>query len=329
MILVHDCLIIGSGIAGLLAAQALQNAGQRVVVLDKARRIGGRMATRRIENGVFDYGVQFFTVREPRFKAFVDHWLAEGLVREWASGFVNSAGELQQDGHPRYCGTQGMATIPKHLAQSVDVRLNRRVVAISAADECWAVEVEREETFHCRALILTPPVPQCFQLLDAGNYVLPQAERDALAAIKYQSCLAVMALLDAPGNVPEPGGVQLDGELIGWIGDNHRKGISPAYALTILGAPDFSREHISRDRAAAAEMLLEAAAPYIGDAKVILRQQHRWFYNEAVEMYPAPCLPIPGALPLVFAGDTFTGPRVEGAALSGLAAADYLLTVSH
>ena len=313
----------------MLAAQALQNAGQRVVVLDKARRIGGRMATRRIENGVFDFGVQYFTVREPRFKAFVDNWLAEGLVREWANGFVNSAGELQQDGQPHYCGTQGMATVPKHLANSVDVRLNRRVVAISATDECWAVEVESEETFHCRALILTPPVPQCFKILDAGNYQLPQTERNTLAAIKYQCCLAVLALLDAPGNVPEPGGVALDGEPISWIGDNHRKGISPAYALTILGAPDFSREHISGDRAAASKLLLETAAPYIGDANVILHQQHRWFYNEAVEMYPAPCLPMPGALPLVFAGDTFTGPRVEGAALSGLAAADYLLKDNH
>jgi hypothetical protein len=41
-------------------------------------------------------------------------------------------------------------------------------------------------------------------------------------------------------------------------------------------------------------------------------------------MYPEKFLEIPTGLPLYFAGDAFGGPRVEGAALSGMALASHL-----
>ena len=76
-----SCLVIGAGIAGLIAARALRAAGHRVLVLDKGRGVGGRMATRRIEGGVFDHGAQFVTVRDPRFQQIVEGWQAKGVVK--------------------------------------------------------------------------------------------------------------------------------------------------------------------------------------------------------------------------------------------------------
>ncbi len=43
----YDVIIIGAGIAGLAAAQRLQRAGKRVIVLEARDRIGGRLYTRR------------------------------------------------------------------------------------------------------------------------------------------------------------------------------------------------------------------------------------------------------------------------------------------
>jgi renalase len=320
----YDCVVIGAGIAGLLAAQQLQIAGQRVIVLDKARGVGGRMATRRIEDAVFDHGAQFFTVRSERFRALVDHWQAAGVVMEWARGFINGAGQRQNDGHPRYRGAQGMTTIPKHLAQSLDVRTGIRVMAVNIEPDQWVAVAENGARFAGRALLLTPPVPQSLALLDAGDFRLPEAERSALEHIDYHPCIAVMALLDKPAVVPRPGGVQFSDGPISWLADNQRKGISPACGLTIHGAPDFSRQYLEADRDAAAQRLLDAAAPYIGSARLMAYQVHGWRYSQPISTYQQPCLTLPGALPLVFAGDAFAGPRVEGAALSGLAAADYL-----
>lgn len=320
-----DCLIVGAGISGLLAARKLSDAGKQVVVLDKGRGVGGRMATRRVDDGVFDHGAQFFTQRTERFGALVQAWEQMGLIRNWADGFANASGAWQQDGHPRYVGVNGMTTVPKHLAEGLNVRTGEKVVSISQEHNVWLTTTEAGETLRSQSLLLTAPVPQSLALIDAGNYTLPAAAREALDAIRYDPCIAVMALLDGAPAVAEPGGVQIDNEPIRWLAENHRKGISPAFGITIHGASGFSREHFDGDRDAAGKLLLEAAASYLGSAKVIRYQVHGWRYSQPVNTYDDPCLIVSGKSPLLFAGDAFAGPRVEGAALSGLSAADYLI----
>ena len=73
--------IVGAGLAGLMAGRTLAEAGHEVVLLDKGRSPGGRLATRRIGAATLDHGAQFFTVRSEAFAARVDRWEADGLVR--------------------------------------------------------------------------------------------------------------------------------------------------------------------------------------------------------------------------------------------------------
>jgi len=60
-------VIIGAGLAGLAAARRLNHAGHEVLVLDKGRRIGGRISTRRAEGYLFNHGAQFVTARSAEF----------------------------------------------------------------------------------------------------------------------------------------------------------------------------------------------------------------------------------------------------------------------
>jgi predicted NAD/FAD-dependent oxidoreductase len=69
---------------------------------------------------------------------------------------------------------------------------------------------------------------------------------------------------------------------------------------------------------------LAAAAPWLG-SPVTHWRYHRWRYSQPVQTFPARCYGIATAPPLVLAGDAFGGPRVEGAFLSGVAAARWLL----
>jgi predicted NAD/FAD-dependent oxidoreductase len=106
-----EIAIIGAGISGLMAATYLAEKGKNSVLFDKGRGPGGRMSTRRFGEFRLDHGAQFFTVRDPRFEKYVQSWEKAGVAKIWCKGFSGTG-----DGHPRFCGTEGMNSIPKWLA---------------------------------------------------------------------------------------------------------------------------------------------------------------------------------------------------------------------
>ena len=76
-----DIVIVGAGLTGIMAARTLTDKGYEVLLIDKGKSVGGRMATRRIGGGKVDHGAQFFTVRTERFQSEVDQWLSQGFIK--------------------------------------------------------------------------------------------------------------------------------------------------------------------------------------------------------------------------------------------------------
>ncbi len=325
-----DCLVIGAGMSGLLAAHELKMAGISVLVLEASSDVGGRMATLHMKGKdgqeiIFDHGAQFFTVRETRFERYVNRWLREGVVTEWSRGFATADGSYYADGHPRYRGVPDMSSITWPMAKDINISLKERVVAVSFKNANWIVFTENDSLFTARYLILTPPVPQSLLLLDSGETQLPPALRRILQQIKYEPCIACLVELDNPGRIPEPGGMWPIGEPLAWIADNYRKGVSPhPGTITIHAGPEFSQAYWESTDESIAASLMDAAAEWVcGESSLI--HIHRWLYSKPLWLHPEPCLASDNPGPLIFAGDAFAGPRVEGAALSGLAAADWVL----
>jgi predicted NAD/FAD-dependent oxidoreductase len=324
----RSCIVVGAGISGLLAARELRAAGWRVVVFEKARGVGGRMATRRLGSGTFDLGAQFFTVRSERFGGLVDEWLEAGVAREWTRGFADAQGRHNEDGYPRYRGSEGMTSIPKYLARDLDVHTGETVAEVNARGKVWEVRTQSDTQETGAALLLTAPVPQSVALVTSGDFGLPVEARRRLDRISYDPCLALTILFDGPTGVPEPGGVQIKGEPLDWIGDNQRKGISEAPAITVHAGPKWSRQHFEADEAKITGSLLRFVGNQLGFdlvARVVETSLTRWRYSWVSRSHPEPCLLASETPPLLFAGDAFGGAKVEGAALSGLAAADHLL----
>jgi hypothetical protein len=109
------------------------------------------------------------------------------------------------------------------------------------------------------------------------------------------------------------------------MADNHLKGVSAVPgAITIHAGPDFSEAHWLSEDEFIISKLLSAAGEWIG-SDIEAAQVHRWRNSKPIMTYPEPCLSIKSPGPMIFAGDAFAGPRVEGAVLSGLAAADMLM----
>lgn len=317
---ITSCIIVGGGITGLITATILQRKGINVTVLDKGKGIGGRLATRRMSHensleGVFDYGAQYFSVSDPRFQVWVDDWLKHGVIKEWCQGFGD-------DGKPKYCGVNGTRGIAQHLAQDLDVHTNTKVVEIGY-DSFWVVKSEDEQQFPGEMLLLTPPVPQALDLLDASLMVLPLDIRFSLESISYHSCLTVLALLKNQSKIPAPGGIALEDNYLTWLADNHQKGISPnGYAITLQANPSFSEDYWDSDDAEIAYKLLTAAADYL-DSPVIKYQVHRWRYSLPKTFHPEPYLAL-SEIPLIVAGDGFVAPNIEGAVLSGIATGELI-----
>lgn len=317
-----DVVIIGAGLSGLMAARTLIDAGKRVILLDKGRSVGGRLATRRIADGRADHGAQFFTVRSDTFKTYVERWLAEGLAFEWSRGWSDGSQAATSDGHARYAIRDGMNELAKHLARGLDVRSNICLVSVSQTEDGWQVTTDQGGSMRAGALILTPPVPQSLMLIDAGKVLLQSQDREILESISYEPCLTAMFKIEGSVNLPPPGAVQRLKAPISWIADNQRKGISPnALVVTAQASPAYSRQlwEVADDKVISAFRV--DLMPFLGTrTRIVEAELKRWRYSMPVNHYPEKYLRAEGLPPLFFAGDAFGGPRIEGAFLSGLAA---------
>lgn len=303
--------------AGLTAARRLHDAGCEVAVLDDGARPGGRLATRALAGGArADSGAQFFTVRSAPFEAAVAAWVDEGVVHEWCRGFGTP------DGYPRYAARTGMAALGARLAEGLDVRSSVRVDAVRPAGSSWEVtwadgDGRPAGARLADAVVLTTPVPQAAALVTGG------VEAPALS---YTPTVALLVALGGPPAVPVPGGVQLvDDPVWAWVGDNVAKGTSDRPAATLHTRADVAAARFDDEAGALMADLLAAASPWLGGATVTDAVIERWPYATPAEPFAERCLATAEGR-VVFAGDAFGGPKVEGAFLSGAAAAEVLLS---
>lgn len=316
-----DVLVIGAGLSGVLAASELVKAGKRVLMVEKGRGVGGRMTGRRFGGAAFDHGAQFVTARTPRFLETMNEWSRLGVAREWCRGFNPLA-----DGNPRWCGVPAMSALAKHAAQGIALRLETQVSALSLEGSSWCATLKTGGMIRARAVVMTVPVPQALAILSAGSYIMDPKLRSGLEEVEYERCLAVMAILEASSRVPPPGGLSIDEGPIAWIADNQQKGLSTVPCVTIHASPGYSLQHWEDERQSAGVPLLEAAIPWIGTG-VKEYQVHGWRYSKPIQTWAEPCAVVQASPALILAGDAFGGPRVEGAALSGWAAAEALLAI--
>jgi predicted NAD/FAD-dependent oxidoreductase len=302
-------VVIGAGITGLLAARSLQAAGASVTVMEKSRGLGGRMATKRVGDAVFDHGAQFFTATDPRFIELVEGWSKAGLVAPWPDGE-----------RMRYVGRPGMTAVAKALAEGLDIKREHKVTALGCCGDHWCVDVENQGCLRAERIILTSPVPQSLALLKAGDFEVPEPLASELAALTYDPCLALLVTLSGRSRLPKEG-VRCAEGVIRWAADNQAKGVSPnVEAVTLHLEPDFSRENYGRTDVEVLGMVRAEAEALIG-APIAAATLHRWKFSLVRVKHPQPYVWWPEEQ-LGFAGDAFGGAKIEGAALSGLALAD-------
>lgn len=324
-----DVAIVGAGLSGLMAGRRLADSGIRVAIFESLSEVGGRTMTHTIGRGRADAGAQFFTVRTSVFGAFVEQWVKQGLVFEWSRGWSDgSAGDPIADRYPRYAVWGGFSNLAEYLASDLTIFRSFPVESLSIHDERWTVTGPKlMPAVRARAVLLSVPVPSALSILADGGVSLPEEERRILGPIRYHPCLCGLFEIDRGGKLPAIGAVQRPDENLSWVADNLRKGVSVvSRTITVHAGHIASQAHWSMDdgeilawmRAAMSEWFPEDVR--VTDARLV-----RWRFAVPLATHSERYLLSPIDPLLIFAGDAFNGPRVEGAVLSGLAAADVML----
>lgn len=302
----HDVAIVGAGITGLTVARDLLDRGFSVLVLDKSRGVGGRMATRKYGDAWFDHGAQFLTAHEPEFQSVLNGSLEVGDLKPWFG---------QKTGHIRYRGEPGMTAMAKRMNE--DIPVNRTALVEKAAFENGVWRIEADRSHSARHLVIAYPVPQALELFESSDQQLPEADVGYLSTILYHKCLAVLLTLKEPSGFTYPGILKHDNpEPIELITDNQVKGVSKLPTLTVHAGPQFSDEYYTNREPALEEisrLVTNEHGIQIADAAI-----HGWKYarrkNESDRLFQGI-----DSLNLHFCGDSFGPRRIEGAFMSAKA----------
>jgi renalase len=317
---IRDCLIIGGGITGLIAGNNLKKRGMTTTIIDKGRGIGGRLATRRFSHpdcgeGIFDYGAPYFSVSSEIGQELVKEWQKLEIIKTW----------FKQDQVNFYCGRESNRAIAKYLAKNLNVHTSTRVTQIQWKTDHWEAQTQENKTFAGKTILLTPPLPQTLELLANSKIALPEPQQTKLAEITYHPCIAVLALLAKPNQIPTPGSLSLDDSPLARLSCNQQKGISPdAVAVTMYADSNYSQNNWETEDETIVNELTEIASNWLS-SPIISYQVHRWRYSQPKTVYGEPYFAIAEPGILVIAGDAFVAPQLEGAILSGMAAAEYLV----
>jgi predicted NAD/FAD-dependent oxidoreductase len=193
------------------------------------------------------------------------------------------------------------------------------------------VESGEKSTHDADWLVLTAPVPLNMDLLDKNGIELDFDDEDELRKISYMPCLAVMAQLNGPSGLPNPGAMDLNHSVLRWIGDNHMKGISPVPgSVTFHSSRQYAEANWDRPEEEWVNGILTAAKPFI-KTDVVSSTTKMWKYSDPTRIYMEkhpfrkPYY-LDDMLQIGMAGDGFGGARIEAAGLSGMELASAIIS---
>ena len=299
--------IVGAGLSGLVVARGL-HAQHDVVVFDKSRGVGGRMATRYAGPFEFDHGAQFFTARSLAFREFLAPLVEAGVVANWNATFAEvRRGEIAttrawDEAYPHYVGAPRMNAIGKYLAHELDVRAGQAIESVSdpiLGDFDWRV--------------IAVPAAQAAILAGAGTRL-----EDTADSVPMLGCFALMLGFDGPVDLPWQAAL-VQGMDISWISLNSSKpGRPTSTAFVVHSTNAWAEANMDTPRKQVLDHLLGEFSLATGiDAGTATHVDlHRWRYANVDSQAGAQCL-VDEHTRTAACGDWFVRGRVEAAFTSG------------
>jgi renalase len=314
-------IVIGGGISGVACARRLHAAGRPVRLLERERRLGGRLAVRNEQvNGrvhPVDIGAPYFTVTELRFAALATELESAGLVRTWTDTFTlaglnGRTGDTT--GPQRWSSTHGLPAVVEALAdEGLDVQLEVEATRVEYDESTGLPSVNGEPA---AAVVLAMPDPQAARLLPADL-----ADRLGVRERTWSPVFTVWAGWPRRWWQAFDGIFVADSAVLSWVADSGRSRGDGAAVLVAHTTPEFAARHFagSFDPASVIESVLAELRHVIGGPvpPPEWERVHHWSLASARETHPEPFRLLTDR-PIGICGDAW-GPRsrVEQAWSSG------------
>ena len=303
-----DLLVLGSGVAGLAAARLAKNDGKSVLVIDKGRRLGGRVSTKRQDGFVFNHGAQFVTAKGTEFANLLDMAKAAGNIKDWQV----SDNKIVQ------IGTPSMRDLPQFMATGLMIRQQTEITKIVHHGGHIGFFDKDDLVATGRKAIITAPAAQTANLL--ANIYTDLAATAGLAS--YDPCWTIMLGLEDDyglGTAPlreEAAGIALS---VPEMTRSNQQSGPGAPALTIQATGAWSQQHLQDDPQIVIESLCQIWQNLNGKplGNISSATAHRWLYAKVITAVPSDAPRLSNDGKLAIAGDWLGGPRVEQAFDSG------------
>jgi renalase len=303
-----DLLVLGSGIAGLAAARLAEDNGKSVLVIDKGRRLGGRVSTRRQDGFVFNHGAQFVTAKGTKFASLLVKAKAAGHIKDWQIS-DNKIVEI---------GTPSMRDLPQFMATGLMIRQQTEITKIAHHGGHIGFFDKDDMVATGRKAIITAPAAQTAKLL--ADIYTDLAATAGLAS--YDPCWTIMLGLEGDHGL---GTAPLRDEAVGialgvpeFTRSNQQSSLD-APALTIQATGQWSQKHLQDGSQMVIESLCQIWQNLTGKplGNIITATAHRWLYAKVITALPSDAPRFSNDGKLAIAGDWLGGPRVEQAFDSG------------
>ncbi len=310
-------MVVGAGIAGMACARALRAGGADVLVVDRARAVGGRMATRRLGKArrPVDLGAAYFTVDDDGFQAVVDGWRARGLALPWTDTLAvfDADGRHSTSGPMRWAAPGGLRSLVADLADGLDVTLEHPVTEVGPGP---MVAGRRYD-----AVVLAMPDPQAARVLPPDSPTLGLLTGSA--EVTWSPVIAVAAEFPAR-TWPDFDAAFVNGHgVLSIVADDGARRGDGAPVLVAHTTAATARAH-DADPDGAIAPALAAVRDLLGVTdRPVWTHAHRWRLAQPDRHRDTPCHL--GTDRIGLAGDVWGRPRVQTAWRSGTALAAELL----
>ncbi|MBC7538021.1 MAG: NAD(P)-binding protein [Bacteriovorax sp.] len=311
--MIKDYIIIGAGLSGLNTARKIKEIGLgSVLILEKSRGIGGRMATRRTLETRFDHGAQFYRVKSD-ISELHEWWKVKNISHRW---FVSFKGD-------HWCSDQGMTALAKSIVDGLEIALEKQIHTIRYDNNIWKLVSDKNEEWECRNLIISAPLPQALLILERSS--LKQIDLQEIAELKkiqYTKALIGLLILEQDILINEFGYEEFQSGDFFSITDQKMKGVSKISAITITMSPTFSESEFDNADDVVMTKILKIFKEKYPMAMITGSELKKWRYCQPLSKYKSFYFEVAPKLYLI--GDAFGGASLLGAVRSSEALCDYI-----